>query len=448
MNWGSNTLFRAIKMYLVFCCLFGSLMLTRSVRAQAPYYDIQTIYSYPTYSTATKISSVTRVNSSGMVAYTTATEVGQNPLVYHSYLMDTGTAIGHSFNVAPLPGNYVVVQMNDNGWICGVMPFGGTAGIDAYVYVPSATNGLAAGWNQIPGMGIPAEIQRYLTLGLTGVQDINNSNQVVGLSYGPTNTYHAAVWTPGTTSAVQIFTASTSYATAISDRGDVIGTPYYVNHTIFAWSPAGGAWSPVGGLSYPSDSPAFTPISGDTSVGYSINSKGEIAGYFDPEGLGTLGTLWLPNPAYGLSAGAHLLPTNRAGGQSAAYGINDYGNVVTVDSYSALAQIWSNGAVYDLNYLMGTTYGVYGLQHPYSINNRGQIVVAGYNGNYNTFLLTPKFHIAPTITLSESTASPGDTITAAVSTNMPAPFDMLVNVTNPNPAALSNVSGTAGPTSF
>ena len=259
----------------------------------------------------------------------------------------------------------------------------------------------------------------FLSLGGGTVQDlypgsseayafgINASGTVAGTSYQG-GLAHGEIWsTSGTTDL-----GAGVFATGINDPGAVIGGNGHafvlVNgvYTDLGTLP-GGDWSSAYGINklgavagYGSTGTgsfrAFTwtadsgmtelgTLGGNNSYAMSINSGGQVVGH--------AATVSGYDHAF-LALGAFLNDLGTlGGGNSYAYGINNSGSVV---GYSDMAGgenphgfIWTNGAMMDLNSLIGTGSG-WELTQAYGINNTGQIVGEGlYNGQSRAFRLDP-----------------------------------------------------------
>lgn len=107
------------------------------------------------------------------------------------------------------------------------------------------------------------------------------------------------------------------------------------------------------------------------SIGYGINSFGDVVGYSGPDAF-----FYSNGVMTGLGAGV-------------AFGINDSGQVVGGSNFGAF--LYRNGMMADLNTMIDPTRGIQ-LQTATGINDRGQIIVNGVdaNGNVAAFLLTPE----------------------------------------------------------
>jgi uncharacterized membrane protein len=128
------------------------------------------------------------------------------------------------------------------------------------------------------------------------------------------------------------------------------------------------------------------------SVGYAVNTLGQVAGRGEgPKGY-YLPFLWLPEPAYGLPAGPSELPELSFNSQ--LWGINDAGQVVgesrPPDSFGPDAVLWQyDGQQWTLTSL-GTLGGPWGRAR--AINSKGQITGQSNvpNGSLEAFLWLPE----------------------------------------------------------
>jgi len=169
--------------------------------------------------------------------------------------------------------------------------------------------------------------------------------------------------------------------TAMNEAGELTGfstTASGETHCTF-WPAAGGVVD------------CHAPNGGATSLGLDLNSTAQIVGSAEPP-EGTRGFVRLP-------WGMILLPPLTDGTRSAAYGINDYGEIVG-ESWTPgacgncprpgqAAVVWSNGTPLKLQDRLVNAPG-WGLTRALAIDNDGQILVVGtLNGQDHSALLTP-----------------------------------------------------------
>lgn len=200
--------------------------------------------------------------------------------------------------------------------------------------------------------------------------DINNLGQIVG-AVGDTHTPQAILWDlrPGQRTTYLPFYAEcctymASWATAINDHGQVVGSDTY--------RPA--LWNP--GAARP------TLLSGDFSdhTAEDINNAGTIAGwgaFSDATGIGYRAMVW--------DAGGTRNLGTLGGNESIGYAINEAGTVAGASLVAGgdafHAALWQNGGIVDL-----------GVGQAFELNDHGQAVGRSndravlWNGTQATFL--------------------------------------------------------------
>lgn len=113
-------------------------------------------------------------------------------------------------------------------------------------------------------------------------------------------------------------------------------------------------------------------LGGAQSKAYGLNDLGQVIGESDTPSGESHAFLWLPEPAYGLSAGMNDLGT-LGGSESAAFGVNNVGQIVgradTAAPAVSRAFLWdpTTGVMQDLETLAGPSVA-------YTINDFGEIV--------------------------------------------------------------------------
>jgi probable HAF family extracellular repeat protein len=311
-----------------------------------------------------------------------------------------------------------------------VTDLGGFGGSSAVGYKIN-DSGASVGWASTAGNDQHA----FLSLGGGAIADlspgspdtfaygINAAGTIAGTSY-ENGQAHGEVWT----ASGSVDLGAGVFATGINDPGAVIGGNGH------AFVLVNGVYRDLGALP-----------GGDWSSAYGINNSGNVVGYGDV-GNGTFrGFVWTPgagmtelgtlggNNSYAmgindsgevighaatsagydhafLAIGALMSDLGTLGGaNSYAYGINDGGSVV---GYSYLASgenphafIWVNGAMVDLNSLIGAG-SEWELVGAYGINNAGQIVGEGlYNGEARAFRLDPGAPLGSSATPTPEPAS-------------------------------------------
>jgi probable HAF family extracellular repeat protein len=179
--------------------------------------------------------------------------------------------------------------------------------------------------------------------------DINNSEQVVGLSFVASGDAHAFLWVGGQMRDLGTLGGSFSSAAAINESGQVVGLSFLpassATHA-FVWQ-AGRGMKDLGTLP-----------GGSFSEANGINARGDIVGDSDGHAV-----VWLSGTIHALDAGGAAL--------SSAAGINDARTIAGTAFISGFAHavIWRNGgAMTDIGTLGGTFSSASG------INQRGQVV--------------------------------------------------------------------------
>lgn len=326
--------------------------------------------------------------------------------------------------------------INDRGQITGVSETDieddfGIAETHAFLWLPEPRDGLPAGMTDLGTLGGGAS-SRGLGIG--------DGPTVVGESDGGVQFVSPIRWRSGVMEALETDPGPFflfGNARAINRRGDIVGSVsggFDCRATIWLDEPRHG---------FPAGRSQLTPMLGFANgVGNDINDRGEIVGTLD-QSCDTSGDvrhafLWLPEPSYGMPAGAiDLTPDAPAGRSATATAINEMGQVVgsisnvetaiTAEAFfwqdgalSALPSLiadsrteatdinndgiavgesgdravrWYGGVVRDLNELVPAARGDGGewtLTKAHGINDRGQIVGEGrLDGNIRGFLLNP-----------------------------------------------------------
>jgi probable HAF family extracellular repeat protein len=197
---------------------------------------------------------------------------------------------------------------------------------------------------------------------------INDSGQIVGESYTPSNTdQHAVLYSGGVLTDLGSLGGGYSTANGINNHGQIVGMSYLAGATYHAFLYENGVMSDLGTLGGAGDSEAS-----------GINDNGQIVGQAD---AGVYG--YPTNHAFLYSGGAMLDLGTLGGVESCAYGINSNG-VIVGQAYLAgnaafHAFLYSDGVMKDLGTLGGTSSSAY------AVNNRGQVVGYSYTpGNAAT----------------------------------------------------------------
>ncbi len=187
------------------------------------------------------------------------------------------------------------------------------------------------------------------------------------------------LWRDGHMSALPTFGGNNGQASAINNRGEVVG---------FAEDGAVDSTCSAGATANRIDLPALwkkgkaeaLPLVGDDpdGVAYGINDKGHAVGYSGNCNAATHAVMWKDNTAFGLQ---DLGGT----GANSAYAISNRGQIVgqvgSADNSTAYAAVWQGGAdgpVTNLPLLPGD-FAAFAT----GVNNRGQVVGSDFDSNGN-----------------------------------------------------------------
>ncbi len=298
------------------------------------------------------------VNEAGQAVGLMETEVSRWAFFYDN---------GEFHNLGTLGGSMsTATSINNNGQIAGYAQISVTNKAHAFLWEDGVMSDLG-------------------TLGGDGsyAWGINDSGQVAGQSWlqvAGTTRVHSFLYDNGVMQDLGTLPGdNTSEAYAINELGQIIGQSWviYGRESAFLWSD--GVMSDLGTLG------------GSDSEAWGINDRGQIVGIADDDQEDEMPFLWLPQDAYGLSAGMHNLDTLGAT-NGRAQGINNRGQVVgrvTVDG-RRVAFIWEDGVMYNLNDLVDDDRG-WRLEFANQISDSGYIVGFGHLGlgREKAFLLTP-----------------------------------------------------------
>jgi probable HAF family extracellular repeat protein len=315
-------------------------------------------------------------------------------------------------------GGAVAASINNEGQVAGEA-FAGNNQSVAFLY----SNGVMTNLGNLGGP-------------IDGVYDVNDAGQVVGYSSTTTGANelpaYAFLWSNGTLTNLGTISGTYSQANGINDSGQIVGEAQVGidSHNsgiyrAFLWND--GAFANLGTLGGASGT-------GFISAARSINDHGEIVGYSNVSSYVTHGFLYVNGTMTDLGT---LGGTNSSGND-----INDSGEIVGSSNTAAGGGnqvtdpvLWNNGTMTDLGTLGGTagwaqsinSAGVVvgnsdlagnkvsdpfiyingkmtdlttlmpsippGLTHIYAsqINDRGQILIWGYNDQYqySSYVLTP-----------------------------------------------------------
>ena len=265
--------------------------------------------------------------------------------------------------------------INQAGDVCGWSSISGTPGSKGNPAIPFIDHGFLWSSGTMTDIGaIPsANCSPYGCE--SRADDINDNGLLVGWSATP---YQIPfVWSPedapplnqGINALPSLFAGNgNSVARAINNSMVIAGEckgPGGIPRRPAKWQHDGSNWivTDLGTL-----------MSDNTGYGgaYDVNSSGQIVGQATHPGGSLSAFLWLPAPAYGLSAGMHDLTPSASSGVANA--INDLGQVVGVIGI-AQGWIWLPAPAYGYTaglHLLPTLNG--SLVYPSGINNNGQII--------------------------------------------------------------------------
>ena len=255
---------------------------------------------------------------------------------------------------------------------------------------------------------------------------INDRGQVVGCSYlqfcnlasGSRDPQRAFLWDPITQHLTDLSLPSTapSEAFGINETGQVVGSVNSDGRRAFLWDPSTGTMIII--------SDPLTPGAEATA----INGRGQVVGFGRVRGeLVDHAFLWTPDVPNGTTGTITDLGTLAGGSGSAAFGINDRGQVVGCsytffcDAANGTAFLWtpavpngSTGSMIDLGPLPGGSGSAAS-----GINNGGQVVgaSAGADGTAHAFLWTPGAPNGATGTMNDLGSLPGGSASRAFGIN-------------------------------
>ena len=254
---------------------------------------------------------------------------------------------------------------------------------------------------------------------------INDRGQVVGCSYlqfcnlasGSRDPQRAFLWDPITQHLTDLTLPSTapSEAFGLNETGQVVGSVNSDGRRAFLWDPSTGTMILI--------SDPLTP----GAEAAAINGRGQVVGFGRIRGgLVDHAFLWTPDVPNGTTGSMTDLGTLPGGSGSAAFGVNDRGQVVGCsytnfcDPTNGSAFLWTpdvpngtTGSMIDL----GTLPGASGSEAS-GINNGGQVVGAsGANFTARAFLWTPAAPNGTTGALTDLGALPGSSGSQAYGIN-------------------------------
>ena len=276
--------------------------------------------------------------------------------------LDPPRADGERRRVGSQPGLSNANAINDSSWIVG------GSNSEAYLYTPQTG---MQGLGFLPGGS------------LSEAANVNNAGVVVGVSATVGTTYlHPFIW--DTTNGMRDLnsmivdppTGWTPTCAKLINGSGVIAGIGYPNLATYPPSGAEHAFVLSGGRLTEILSPA-----GNIQP-EAINASGEVVGFYNS------------SHAFEYTASGGIRDIGSLGGEyTGAFGLNDQGMIVgsseLSDGSDAAFLYTDSGGMVDLNALAPVNGWTF--DGAYSINKNGQIVVQGFNANYDChgFLLTP-----------------------------------------------------------
>jgi probable HAF family extracellular repeat protein len=248
--------------------------------------------------------------------------------------------------------DWYAIDINDNGDVLGGMELGGTTHTVLYRNGKVINTGLQGSEFTAAGRGL------------------NNLGQGAGTT--PVGIPQAFVWENGATTVLPGLGTGSNVANVLNDAGTVagssqVGAPGSSNHA--------ANW--VNGKVVD-----LHPAWASDSMAVSINSNGNLAGWARAIAGGQQGAVWQGENVIQLP--------NFGGGQSRAYDINNSSQVVgwAADSIGrTVGFLWDNGSMHQLEDLIPGGSGFVFLQTAFSINNDSQVLLRGFTGSSNPYLL-------------------------------------------------------------
>ncbi|WP_029148747.1 HAF repeat-containing PEP-CTERM protein [Methylophilus sp. 5] len=206
----------------------------------------------------------------------------------------------------------------------------------------------------------------------SGVNNLNNSGQLVGWSQNGQSRQIATLWQNGNVTALSTPEQSISEAYAINNNGVIVGQI------------GGGGTFNVQAAAWNNNTLTYLNASGNSQA-FDINDNNQIVGWSDATYSRQFATLWDNGVATELGT--------LGGYASFAYAINNHGAIVgsyISNDFGELAVLWEDGNPMKLQDLLVNQNGI-SLYTADDINNQGWIVANGMNssGEFRSFLLMP-----------------------------------------------------------
>jgi len=296
-------------------------------------------------------------------------------------------------------------SINNNGQVVGTS----CRSVDfnlPHVFLWSSASGTQQDLGRMVGPMSPfIDTFSSFTIGGAGAVVINDSGQIAGskeIEFLSGSGLHCFSWSSGQDLGTLDGAHSFGWClvSGINSNGQFVGSDVNVEPTgdggFRGVGPHAFLWS--GGMQDLGTLPGHV-----TSRALGINDSGQVVGVSSSGNVDdlTLGSAFLWSSGSGMQ-------DLRLGIGSAARGINNSGQVVGTRSGGAF--LWSNGVLTDLNTLPAVQAAGWFLSDAYAINDAGQIVGRGFNGNSSMFLLTPitpgiKIKVVPTNGAIESSST-------------------------------------------
>ena len=350
----------------------------------------------------------TGISNRGLVAgWSNLSNGTRHAAVWHGAVITDLKTLGGPSSAVPWPG------VNNNGMVVGVSH---TAALDE----------LNEQWSCEAGSFLPATNPRRVCRGFVWMDatmhelptlggthgfatGVNNVGQVVGWAETPVHDptcnsargtgpqvlqFRAVRWEPRNDTKVELKPYrgdSTSAATAINERGQVVGISGECDQAV-------GRFSARRSVIWEHGNVDTLPTLGGTSwhTPMDINERGDVVGFSNPPSAGDLTGEFLANGFFWAKGSATVERIRPLDGNtvSQAMAVNDRRQVVGVSFGGApgvRAFLWQNGVLMNLNDLADVAPNV--LQSAQHINDAGQItgrVLAVATGEVLTFVATPR----------------------------------------------------------
>jgi probable HAF family extracellular repeat protein len=284
-------------------------------------------------------SSAFHINARGQVVGLSSTAPGEYDYSMHAFLWENGVMTDLGIDEP----NLQVRDLNERGQVVGVYEYEDLPGEPTYAFL----------WQdgQVTDLGTLGGIHREASA-------INERGQIVGTSDTGDGLWHAFLWEKGAMTDLGTLGGSHSSASAINKRGQIVGTSLTASGGQRATLWEGGA---------------VIDLVGEPSGASDINERGQVVG-----GMGRHGFFWEKGVVSSLQPpGATWF--------SGPNDINERGQVALSEMTSTgeyRAYLWENGITTNLGTLGGAS------SNARAINNRGQIVGRSQtaSGEFHGFL--------------------------------------------------------------